>query len=180
MSARTLLVMLVLASGCHRSAPPAAPVVEVPVPTLPPEPPWIATFAAMQMALDSGRFAAADSILATFEQTEATARDSSETAFWRAMVKADPRNPTFSPATARAALEAYAASDNSQHQNEVAMMLRLLTLSDSLRAAQATQRTATDARDKARDEELLRLRDDLARTQAELDRIKRRLGPPKP
>ena len=59
-------------------------------------------------------------------------------------------------------------------------MLRLLTLSDSLRSVQATQKIATDARDKARDEELQRLRDDLARTQAELDRIKRRLGPPKP
>ena len=59
-------------------------------------------------------------------------------------------------------------------------MLRLLSMSDSLRAVQATQRTATEARDKARDEEMQRLRDELARTQAELDRIKRRLGPPKP
>jgi hypothetical protein len=171
--------MLVLASGCHRAAPPA-PVVQVPVPTLPPEPPWVATFAAMQMAVDSGRFAAADSILDAFDQADATARDSSESAFWRTMLKADPRNPAFSPAAARAALEGYAASDFSQHQTEIAMMLRLLTLSDSLRAAQVTQRTATDARDKARDDELLRLRDDLARTQAELDRIKRRLGTPKP
>jgi hypothetical protein len=59
-------------------------------------------------------------------------------------------------------------------------MLRLLTLSDSLRAAQASQRAATEARDRAREEELLKLRDDLQRTQAELDRIKRRLGAPKP
>jgi hypothetical protein len=154
--------------------------VEVPVPTLPAEPPWIATFAAVQAAVDSGRFSAADSILAEFDRTEATARDSSESAFWRALLKADPRNPAFTPAGARAALEAYAATDYSQHQTEVAVLLRLLTASDSLRALQATQRSATDARDKARDEEMQRLRDDLARTQAELDRIKRRLGPPKP
>ena len=171
--------MLAIANGCHHPAPPA-PVVEVPVPSLPPEPPWIATFAAMQAAIDSGRFSAADSILAEFDRTEATARDSSESAFWRAMLKSDSRNPAFTPAGARAALEAYAAADHSKHQTEVAVMLQLLTLSDSLRSAQATQKTATDARDKARDEELQRLRDELARTQAELDRIKRRLGPPKP
>jgi molecular chaperone GrpE (heat shock protein) len=59
-------------------------------------------------------------------------------------------------------------------------MLRLLTLSDSLRGAQAAQRTVAEQRDRAREEELQKLRDELQRTQAELDRIKRRLGPPKP
>ena len=171
--------MLWVASACHQPSPPA-PVVEAPAPSLPPEPAWIATFAALQIALDSGKFSAADSILAEFDRTDATARDSSESAFWRALLKSDPRNPAFSPAAARAALEAYAAADYSQHQTEVAVMLRLLTVSDSLRSAQSTQKTATDARDKARDDELQRLRDELARTQAELDRIKRRLGPPKP
>jgi hypothetical protein len=176
----TLFVVLAIAGGCRHPAPPA-PVVEArPAPSLPPEPPWLATFAALQIAVDSARFAVADSILAEFDRTEATARDSSESAFWRAVLKSDPRNPDFTPAGARAALEAYAASDYSPHQTEVAVMLRLLTLSDSLRSVQATQKIATDARDKARDEELQRLRDDLARTQAELDRIKRRLGPPKP
>ena len=150
------------------------------MPTPPAEPPWLAPFAAVQAAVDSGRFSAADSILAEFDRTEATARDSSESAFWRALLKSDPRNPAFTPAGARAALEAYAATDHSRHQTEVAVLLRLLTASDSLRALQSTQRTATEARDKARDEEMQRLRDDLARTQAELDRIKRRLAPPKP
>ena len=175
-----LVIMLAFANGCHHPSPPPVPVVEAPVPSLPPEPPWLATFAALQMAVDSGRFAAADSILAEFDRTEASARDSSESAFWRAMLKSDPRNPAFTAAGARAALEAYAAADYSQHQTEVAVMLRLLSASDSLRAIQGTQRTATEARDKARDDELQRLRDELARTQAELDRLKRRLGPPKP
>lgn len=180
MKTTALLGLLALASGCRHASPPPPVVEERPVPSLPPEPPWIATFAATQMAIDSGRFDAADSILAEFDRTDATARDSSESAFWRAMLKSDPRNPAFSPAGARAALEAYAASGYSAHQTEIAVMLRLLSVSDSLRAVQATQRTASEARDKARDEELQRLRDDLARTQAELDRIKRRLGPPKP
>ena len=172
--------MLVVVAACHGRPSPPVPVVAVPAPSLPPEPPWIATFAAMQRAIDSGRFSAADSILAEFDRTEATVRDSSESAFWRVLLKSDPRNPAFTPAGARAALEAYAGSDYSQHQTEVAVLLRLLSVSDSLRTAQAAQKTATDARDKARDEEMQRLRDELAKTQAELDRIKRRLGPPKP
>jgi hypothetical protein len=174
-----LFLVLALAGGCRHPSPPV-PVVEVPVPSLPPEPPWIATFAAMQMAIDSGRFSAADSILAEFDRTDATARDSSESAFWRAMLESDPRNPAFTPADARAALEAYAAGDHPKHRTEVVVMLRLLSASDSLRAVQTAQHTAAEARDKARDEEMQRLRDELARTQAELDRIKRRLGPPKP
>jgi molecular chaperone GrpE (heat shock protein) len=45
---------------------------------------------------------------------------------------------------------------------------------------QAAQRSSAEARDRARDEEVQKLRDDLQRTQAELDRIKKRLGSPKP
>jgi len=96
------------------------------------------------------------------------------------MLRADPRNPAFTPAGARAALEELVAASSGDRRTEVQVLLRLLALSDSLRASQTAQRAATEVRDRARDEELQRLRDDLARTQAELDRIKRRLGPPKP
>ncbi|HUQ82997.1 MAG TPA: hypothetical protein VM076_17730, partial [Gemmatimonadaceae bacterium] len=94
--------------------------------------------------------------------------------------RADPRNPAFTPAAARAALEEFAAGSPPHRRTETDVMLRLLAVSDSLRAAQAGQRTAVEQRDRLREEEMQKLRDDLARTQAELDRIKRRLGPPKP
>jgi hypothetical protein len=134
----------------------------------------------VQAAVDSGRFSTAESILVNFERVERDSPDVAESAFWRAMLRADPRNPAFSPTDARAALEAYLTTPDAQRRTEANVMLRLLALSDSLRSAQAAQKSATDARDRAREEELQKLRDDLQRTQAELDRIKRRLGPPRP
>ena len=170
---------LLLVLGCRRQAP-ALPTLPVPVPSLPTEAPWVATLAAARMAADSGHFTVADSILAAFEQSEPSASEVSESAFWRAMLRADPRNPAFTPADARAALAAYLTTPEPRRRIEAGVMLRLLAVSDSLRAAQASQKSASDARDRAREDELQKLRDELQRTQAELDRIKRRLGPPKP
>lgn len=174
---RIAAVLLVL--GCRHQAPPL-PTPPLPVPTLPTEAPWVGTLAATRAAVDSGHFATADSILAAFEQSEASSPEASESAFWRAMLRADPRNPAFTPADARAALEGYLTTPEPRRRVEAMVMLRMLAVSDSLRAAQAAQRSASETRDRARDEELQKLRDELQRTQAELDRIKRRLGPPKP
>jgi hypothetical protein len=179
--ARLGILAVVLAGACRQQPPPAPlPTVEVPAPSLPVEPPWVATRAAVLVAVDSSRFAVADSILTAFVQAESGTADASEAAFWRAMLRADPRNPAFSPASARAALEEYVAWEGAQRRTDATIVLRLLTLSDSLRTALGSQRSATELRDRARDEELQRLRDELQRTQAELERIKRRLGPPKP
>jgi hypothetical protein len=175
---RHLVLLALVVAGCrHRPEPPPPGVEELPpVPTLPVEPPWVATSAAARAALDAGQFAAADSILAAFERAEPDSPDVSESAFWRVMVRADPRNPAFSPADARAAIEAYLARANAQRRSEALVMLHMLSLSDSIRAVHTAQRSAAEARDRTRDEELQRLRDDLQRAQAELDRIKRRLG----
>jgi hypothetical protein len=177
-----LVAALVLTAACHRRPAPPLPVVnEVAVPSLPAaEPPWVGTLAAVRAAVDSGRFATADTILATFEQAQTGTSDANESAFWRAMLRADPRNPAFTPADARAALEGYLTLEGAQRRTEASVMLRLLALSDSLRTVQAGQRAAAAAEIRSRDEELQKLRDDLARTQAELDRIKRRLGAPRP
>lgn len=176
-------MVLVLASCHHRR--PAAPAlvadtVAPAVPSPPPERPWPRTLALVQAAADSGRFSTADSILAAFERAERDSPDIAESAFWRAMLRADPRNPAFHPEEARRGIEAYLAAPSAHRRTEANVMLRLLELSDSLRAVQAAQRSAADTRDHAQEEEIQKLREDLQRTQAELERIKRRLGPPKP
>jgi len=130
--------------------------------------------------MDSGRFGTADSILAAFERSEPESPDVKESAFWRALLRADPRNPAFSPSDARSALEGYLGTSAPRHRVEATVMLRMLALSDSLRTAQAAQRSTAESRERTRDDELQHLRDELQRTQAELDRIKRRLGSPKP
>jgi hypothetical protein len=175
---RHLLAVLAIV-GCRHQAP-VLPTLQVPVPPLPTESPWVGTLAAARTAADSGRFGVADSILAAFEQSGAPSSEMNESAFWRAMLRADPRNPAFTPADARAQLEAYLTRPEPRRRTEATVMLHLLAVSDSLHAAQSAQRSASEAHDRAREEELQKLRDDLQRTQAELDRIKRRLGPPKP
>ena len=175
MIVRGLFVVVLLIAACRRPTPPP-PVIDVPTPELPVEPPWPTTLEAVLGAVDAGRFAAADSILATFEQVEAGTPAAHESAFWRVMLRADPRNPVFSPANARSALEAYVALPSAVRRTEATVMLRLLAISDSLRTASASARTAAEQRDRARDEELQRMRDDLQRTREELERIKRRLG----
>lgn len=174
-------LVAVLSAGCKKPAPPALPpAVEVPSPELPVESPWPPTLAAVRTAIDSGRFATADTILVTFEQAHAGSPEANESAFWRALLRADPRNPAFTIADARAALDAYLSAEGAPRREEIEVLRRTLVLTDSLRAAQANSRAAADARDRLREEELQKLRDELQRTQAELDRIKRRLGSPKP
>jgi hypothetical protein len=179
---RRLAVVLLVLGSCrqHRQAAPPPVVEQVVVPSLPAESPWVGTLAAAQAAADSGQFATADSILTAFEHSAPDSPDVSESAFWRAMLRADPRNPAFAPADARAALDAYLATPNPRRRTEATVMLRMLALSDSIRSLHTAQRSAAEARDRTREEEIQKLRDDLQRTQAELDRIKRRLGSPKP
>ena len=179
MNVRRLIAGLLVLASCHHPRRPAAPppaADTVPVPSPPPEPPWGQTVAAVRAAANSGQFSTADSILAAFDRSHPESPDVTESAFWRAMLRADPRNPAFEPDSARRGLEAYLASPNPRRRTEAGVMLKMLELSDSLRAAQATQRSAAEARDHAQVEEIQKLRDDLQRTQAELDRIKRRLG----
>jgi hypothetical protein len=178
-TARTLVLLVAVAAACAKPVPPP-PVVDMPAPELPPEPPWPRTLTAVLDAVEAGRFAVADSILAAFEQSEAGTTAADESAFWRALLQTDPRNPAFSPTTARSALEAYLATPFAVRRTEASVLLRLLAISDSLRAANATARTGAEQRERAHNEELQRLRDELQKTQAELERIKRRLGSPRP
>lgn len=183
MNVRRLTAGLLVLTSCHHRPPAAAPppaTDTVAVPSPPPEPPWPRTLAAVRAAVDSGQFSAADSILAAFERAERDSPDVAESAFWRAMLRADPRNPAFESEQARRGIEAYLAAPNPRRRTEATVMLRMLELSDSLRDAQAAQRSAAEARDRTQEEEIQKLRDDLQRTQAELERIKRRLGPPRP
>jgi hypothetical protein len=96
---RRLTAGLLVLASCHhrRPAAPAPAAATVAVPSPPPEPPWARTAAAVQAAVDSGQFSTADSILAAFELVERDTPDASESAFWRAMLRADPRNPAFEP-----------------------------------------------------------------------------------
>jgi len=136
---------------------------------------------ARQHALD-GQWLAADSVLVAFERAHGDAPEAAEARYWRAFYLLDPANPKASPRTAAQLLEQYLAERASPPRATEAATLRRTALTlDSLGTMVATAdsvRAGVTAREKAALDEAQKLKDELARTQAELERIKKRLASP--
>jgi hypothetical protein len=150
-------------------APPAAAAV------------WPAVLAATRAAADSGAYAEADSALRTFSEQFVGTPESAESVYWRALLLLDPQNPKSSTSAAAAALDAYLAGGQAQHRfGQVTVLRRAVGLVDSLRIAATPKPPAPVQRDTLLDQELERLRAELAVAKTELERIKRRLATPRP
>jgi hypothetical protein len=166
---------------------------------------------ARNMAL-VGRYGAADSALADFATRYPGTAEALETAYWRALFDLDPTNATASVPRAIATLDAYLAESGPRlHVAEATTLRRVAAQVDALTRvaanamAEAKDATATAANAKAQasnakaqasdanaradaagsssnDTEVKRLRDELAKANAELERIKKKLSqpPPKP
>jgi hypothetical protein len=120
--------------------------------------------------------------------------DREDSAYWRALTHLDAANKQGSLDSAITYLEAYLAAGTSQHRQE-ALVLRQLAR-DSRQLARVTvalqqvksdttqPRASSDSVPRRRDEEALkeiqRLKDELAKANEELDRIRKRLAAPKP
>ena len=182
---RVALAMLCWAAvACHRAAAPA-PVAAVAAPVEVALPPalseWPTTLADAQRAHDAGNFDEADQVLQRYGLKYAGTAEGAESDFWRAVLKADPAWASPSARERIALFEAYlSAGSAAPHHTEALVFRRLLDAMDSTRAAIATLRTAADTRQRAREDEIKKLSDDLDRTMAELERIKKRLAPVKP
>jgi hypothetical protein len=177
-----LLAAAAAAGACSHQRRPSVTTAE-PAPPVPiVAPPWPATLDSVRTAIDERRYGDAERILAAFSATHSGSPDVAESEFWRALVLADPANTSATPSAALGALDTYLArGPESPHYVKALVIRRLITTGDSLRtAAVAAARAAADARDRARDDEMQKLRDSLAATTAELDRIKRRLTGRKP
>ncbi|MBC7674323.1 MAG: hypothetical protein H7247_18035 [Polaromonas sp.] len=127
----------------------------------------------------AGRYGVADKILADFAVRYPASAEATEAMYWRALYKIDPSNQTGGPKDAGALLDGYLASSATMHRTEVQTLRRLASALD-VRAAAAAPVKVDVAKpdDKARDEEILRLKDELSKATSELDRIKRRLALP--
>ena len=181
MIVRRLAVLLLLVTSCRANNRPAAvPVVEPP-PVRPVESPWPGVFTSVRQAVDSGRYADAERILAEFSVAHAGTVEATESDFWRAVLKADPANRDATTKEGIAALDAYLAGGETMPRFvEARLLRRTLVALDSLRLASSVARAAAEARDKLRDEEMTKLTDSLTATKTELDRIRRRLTSPRP
>ncbi len=176
---RLLMAGTLLLGACHQAPPPApAPSVETVV-ALPSElSPWTGTLASALRAAESGRFADAERILTDFSLEHAGSADGAESDFWRALLKTDPANRAVTPRESMALYDSYLSGGRELPRYAEALILRrVVEAMDSTRSLLATVRQSASAREKAREEEIRRLLDEVDRTTAELERIKRRLIP---
>ena len=171
------LALLVTACGHRPAAVVAAPVDEAAL-----ESAWGATLTDLRAQLENGRYDAADSDLANFAQRYAGTPQASQALFWRAVVALDPANRTATPRDAMVAVDAYLAGGRSQPLYDAALVLRrTATTLETLRrpvVVAAPPAPPADSSDRIKAaEEIQRLRAELEKTQAELDRIKKRIRP---
>jgi hypothetical protein len=173
----------------------AGACVRPPAASLPaPASDWVEVLSFAQTAAAARDYAGADSALAAFARRRADTPEAREAAFWRAVINLDPRNPERDAVVARTALERY-VSDTAAgwpHGPQARALLSLVTAADSLDGAARLARAAADSvreapaeppKSSAREEELQkevqRLKEQLERTNAELDLIRKRLTAPR-
>lgn len=170
------VVALFGGSGCVPVRPSAA---EAPAPSAESE--WPSVYSQAMAEVRESRIGVADRMLGEFAQRFPASPEAAEVPYWRAVLKLDPANAAASRESL-ALLESYLANTPSgQHRVEATTLRRLVTALEARNAALAAQvPPAPRPDDKAHEEEMQRLRDDLAKANAELTRIKRRLARPKP
>jgi hypothetical protein len=136
------------------------------------------------------RFGVADRLLSEFAETHAGTPGAVETLFWRAMFKLDPANDTATRRDALVLLDGYLnGSTVVAHRGAALALRRFASVPDRATgsvaltpASPSAAPGATDVRppDRSRDEEIQRLKDELAKANAELERIRKRLSQPNP
>lgn len=182
MTHRRWALLVVLCIGC-RSAPPEIIAVPTPVPVMMPDSAlseWPTTLADALRAAEAGKYDEADQRLLQYGLKHAGTREGTESDFWRAVFKADPSNTGPETRERIALFDSYlAAGTGTPHYLEAVIFRRLLETMDVARAAIAQLRITNEARQRTREDEIRKLSDDLDRTMAELDRIKKRLAPVK-
>lgn len=128
-----------------------------------------------------GDHAGADRVLSDFALKTPGTEEATEIAFWRALYMVDPSNRRTSIPEGIRALDIYLATPGTRWYRAQAEVVRRTAQSVlALRnAAQAQPRVVgRDTVFVTREEEIAVLRDQLARANAELDRIKKRLANP--
>lgn len=172
-----------------------------------PAPEYMDALATAQSRVGAGDFDGADTVLARFARTHPNTPEALETVYWRGLFKLDPSNRSASIPQALAAFDGYLADTRPRmHATEAATLRRSAAQLDALTrlaasassqakdassAAANAKANAADAKADAKaadanaaavadakDAEIKKLRDDLAKANAELDRIKKRLSQP--
>ncbi len=159
-------------ASCSARQPTQAPVAQASYET---------TLAAAQKRADLGDYAGADRILADFALKTPNKSQALELTFWRALFMVDPANRTAPIIEGIRALDIYLNTPGTVTYRPQAQVLKrtAMTVQALRQAAVLTPRV--NGRDTVfvnREEEVEGLRDQLAKANAELERIKKRLANP--
>ena len=150
---------------------------------------WGETLARAEAAAGDHRYAEADRMLVDFANRYPGTPGAVESAYWRGLIALEPSNHDGSPQTAAALFEMYSKAGGPVPHRLEAEILRNLALrlptSGATTVAVATPNAAaqgspavSNADLRAKDTEIQRLKDELAKANDELERIKRRLTAP--
>jgi hypothetical protein len=136
---------------------------------------WPTALIAAQSDVDQGRYADADRALVAFALDHEGSPEARETGYWRAVFMLDPANTTASPSEAATLLDHYLSRNAPlTHRSEATILQRVAKSLATPRETAGPPRPA----DPAREAELKALKDELEKTKAELERIKKRLATP--
>ena len=168
----TLIAVAFIAAACAKQP------VAAPTPTLATG--FASAIESARQRVDTGDYVGADRILAEYALRVQGTSEAREISFWRAMYIVDPANRTASIAQGIRALDIYLATEGAVWYRPQAEVLRRTALViQSVRQAQVPRQVnGPDTVFISREEEIASLRDQLAKANAELERIKKRLANP--
>lgn len=170
---KTLVTLSLLVVAACSSPTPAA---DAPAP----QDAFLAALAAAERRVEAGDYSGADRILSDFGLKAKGTQDAVEVAFFRALYMVDPNNRNASMAEGVRALDIYLNTEAAKrYRSEAHVLKRTAQTVLALRASQQAPRVAgRDTVYVTREDEIASLKDQLAKANAELERIKKRLAQP--
>lgn len=167
---RTSIVVVAIAA-CSRGKPTTAPS---------PIASFDATVAAAEKRAEAGDYSGADKLLADYALRTRGTPEGTEISFFRALYMVDPQNKASSMDEGIRALGIYLNSAGAKrYRGEAIILKRTAQTVQSLRSvAQVPKVVGRDTVYVTREDEIAALKDQLAKANAELDRIKKRLANP--
>jgi hypothetical protein len=171
---RVVIGCALLLAGCAKSSKSAAAKPPAPAEA------FATAIAAANRRAEAGDYAGADRILADFALKTKGTVEATEISFWRALYMVDPSNKTASIPEGIRAIDIYLATPGAKMYKPQALVLKRTAQSvQSLKQAQiAPKISGRDTVFVTREEEIAALKDQLAKANAELERIKKRLANP--
>lgn len=142
---------------------------------------YTAAIAAAEKRAEAGDYSGADKVLADFALKARGTNEAAEASFWRAMYMVDPLNKTASIPAGIRALDIYLNAPGARMYRAQALVLKRTaqTVQTLRQASVATVKVVgRDTVYVSREEEVATLKDQLAKANAELERIKKRLANP--